>query len=392
MMLHILYFANNLADPAIRRRVLMMRTGGARVTIAGFSRNDGQVGKIEGIEPILLGASRDGKFFQRAMAVGAAALKINRKLRKCVRPDVIVARNIEMLALAARARAIFKGTPIPIVYECLDIHRLQLRTDFVGAALRRIEQRLLLQTNLLVTSSPAFVDRYFNNNRQLHVPVELVENKLLELGSGRFEIPSPQLHMPGEPWRIGWFGTLRCRRSLGILSTASRHQSGRIEVILRGRPALREHRDFHRSVDAEPHLCFKGPYRNPEDIGDIYRHVHFAWLIDLFEEGQNSNWLLPNRLYEGCRFGAVPIALAGTQTACFLHQHGIGIVLPEASPTCLERALNGLTQERYSKLRQNVTSLALKTWVYDSDSCTAFVDTLRELRNLPGHSLDEVPA
>ena len=74
-------------------------------------------------------------------------------------------------------------------------------------------------------------------------------------------------------------------------------------------------------------------------MATIYREVHFSWAIDFFEQGQNSEWLLPNRLYEGCRFGAVPISMGHTETGRFLDQQGIGVLLPEATPEALEAAL-----------------------------------------------------
>ena len=58
-------------------------------------------------------------------------------------------------------------------------------------------------------------------------------------------------------------------------------------------------------IDANPDLSFLGPYAWPGDLPDIYGGVDVAWLIDRYQAGQNSDWLLPNRLYEGCLNGAV---------------------------------------------------------------------------------------
>ena len=135
----------------------------------------------------------------------------------------------------------------------------------------------------------------------------------------------------GEPWKIGWFGALRCRKSLELLAAFTRRMDGRFEVVLRGRPAYSEFDDFDGFVAAEPHVRFAGPYRNPEDLAAIYGEVHFSWAIDFFEEGLNSSWLLPNRLYEGCRFGAVPIAMRQTETGRFLADRHLGLLLDDAS-------------------------------------------------------------
>ncbi|RVA56585.1 glycosyl transferase family 1, partial [Mesorhizobium sp. M7A.F.Ca.CA.001.08.1.1] len=188
----------------------------------------------------------------------------------------------------------------------------------------------------------------------------------------------------GPPWRIGWFGALRCRRSLELLADFSRRMEGRFEIVLRGRPALSEFPDFHGFVEAEPWLSFLGPYRNPEDMAAIYNDVHFSWAIDFFEAGQNSEWLLPNRLYEGCRFGAVPISMGNTETGRFLKQQDIGVLLPQASPEALEAALGKMEEHRFARLKGRVLARNPRTWSYDRSDCRALVERLRSLTAVPG--------
>lgn len=362
----------------------MLKAGGAGVTLAGFRRTTSPVAEIEGIEPVDLGATRDGRFAQRLGAVAKAAMSIGAKLGAMPTPDLIIARNLEMLALARRANAAL-GANVPIVYECLDIHRLVLRDDLVGRTLRGAERRLARDVKLLVTSSPAFIANYFEPFGQIVAPVELIENKYFETASGvaarSLEDDSPA----SPPWRIGWFGALRCRRSLELLADFTRRQAGRFEVVLRGRPALSEFPDFHGFVEAEPWLSFEGPYRNPEDMASIYGQVHFSWAIDFFEAGQNSEWLLPNRLYEGCRFGAVPISMADTETGRFLKQRDIGVLLPEATPESVGAVLGRMDQVRYRDLKSRVLARNPRTWSYDRSDCAAFVKKLSGLATMPSN-------
>ncbi|OBQ95014.1 glycosyl transferase family 1 [Mesorhizobium sp. AA23] len=377
-MLHVLYLVHDISDPAVRRRIKMLRAGGAGITLAGFRRTSNPIAEIEGIRPVDLGPTRDGRFAQRIGAVAKAAMSIGAKFAGLARPDLIIARNLEMLALASRARRAF-GAGVPIVYECLDIHRLVLRNDLIGKTLRGAERHLARDVKLLVTSSPAFVANYFKPFGQIAAPVELIENKYFDTmpvpADHRREDDSPA----APPWRIGWFGALRCRRSLELLAEFTRRQDGRFEVVLRGRPALSEFPDFHAFVEAEPWLSFRGSYRNPEDMPAIYREVHFSWAIDFFEQGQNSEWLLPNRLYEGCRFGAVPISMASTETGRFLKQQDIGVLLSEATSEGLDTALGRMGQEHYGKLKSRVLARNPRTWSYDRSDCLAFVDKLRGL-------------
>ncbi len=112
----------------------MLHAGGAIVTLAGFTRGQVKVARIGNIEPVNLGHTSDGKFAQRLLAVGRALCKLSSTLRNVAKPDVIIARNLEMLALANRASTLGDWNA-PIVYECLDIHRMLLRQDIIGRVL-----------------------------------------------------------------------------------------------------------------------------------------------------------------------------------------------------------------------------------------------------------------
>jgi succinoglycan biosynthesis protein ExoL len=384
-MLHVLYLVHDLSDPAVRRRVIMLQAGGATVTIAGFTRSREPITNIAMVVPIDLGRTSDGRFTQRLAAIGRAAWTLGSRLKGVARPDLIIGRNLEMLALANRAKAFFAGD-VPIVYECLDIHRLLLRRDMTGKTLRFVERTLSNNAQLLITSSPAFVRQYFAPFGQINLPVEVVENKVLELGPQETEAISHESKPDkGEPWKIGWFGALRCRRSLELLSAFSRKMDGRVEIVLRGRPAYSEFKDFDRFVADEPFMQFHGSYANPEDLQTIYDEVHFSWAIDFFEAGQNSDWLLPNRLYEGCRYGSVPIAMQGTETSRFLQARGIGFSLGEPTVDALSGLFDQLDAERYERAREKVTAQERTTWVFDQNDCRALVQRLGQLVQAKEH-------
>jgi succinoglycan biosynthesis protein ExoL len=376
-MLRVLYLVHDLSDPAVRRRVLMLAAGGATMTLAGFRRGENRLADIEGVTPLELGATADARFAQRLMAVAGAAAKLPRRLAGVPRPDVILARNLEMLALAGRASTHFGG--VPIAYECLDVHRLLLNRGVVGKALRGAERHFGRHAGLLVTSSPAFVEHYFKPLSGIRAPVHLLENRVLELDDGETTIPA-RTRAAGRPWRIGWYGAIRCRKSLDLLAAFTRHMEGRFEVILRGRPVRSEFADFDAFVAREPFLHFKGPYRNPEDLSAIYAEVDFTWGIDFFEEGQNSAWLLPNRLYEGCRHGALPIVLAGTETARHATQHGVGITLADARLETLIDRFATFDEAAYQALHANLVQRGVRPWILDRADCVDFVQRLAALR------------
>lgn len=381
-MLRILYLAHDLADPAVRRRVLGLQAGNATVTLAGFRRGGKSGAAINDVAPIDLGTTEDARFLQRAGAVAKACYRLRQSLKGVERPDLIIARNLEMLAIARRAVAVMGGD-VPIVYECLDIHRLLLRNDWLGRAMRAAEAGLGWTARLLVTSSPAFVENYFRPLSGIDAPILLLENKVLELDDDHSSVPQPRCPAAGEPWRIGWFGALRCRKSLDLLSRFSRAMEGQVEVVIRGRPAYAELKDFDTFMRGEPFMTFRGAYRNPEDLAEIYDEVQFCWAIDFYEEGLNSAWLLPNRLYEGCRYGTVPIAMAGTETARYIAGRDIGLVLADATVDSLVELFSTIDQEDYLERFARIAGEGTGQWAAGRSDCEALVRRLTQVAGAP---------
>ena len=374
------YFAHDLDDPAVARRVRMLTLGGASVKLAGFHRSTKPITSVDGIQAVDLGKTAPAKFLSRALSVAKVAIDLDATADALRGADLIIARNLEMLVLAVRARNRFAPS-IPVVYECLDIHRLLLSRGPVGRTLRFVEDSLWRQTDLLLTSSPAFIRNYFAP-RKFPSAQKLIENKVLHLAhepSWR-ELKRPA---PGEPWRIGWFGALRCRKSFDMLSRLTRELPGRVEVILRGRPAPSIFPDFEAEVAQVPSMSFGGAYRNPDDLNAIYGEVHFAWALDYFEESQNSAWLLPNRIYEGCLWGAVPLALADVETGDWLAKRNAGLLLPDPPYEALLSFFRSLNVDEYQKLAASVLRMPRDDLLDDADGCRALVESLPLKRAVP---------
>jgi succinoglycan biosynthesis protein ExoA len=367
------YLVHDLDDPAVGRRVTMFRLGGADVKLSGYHRSVEPVRSVQGVEANDLGRTEPSKLTSRAFSVAKSALNIG-VLESAVRgADVIVARNLEMLTLAVRARNRF-APDVPVVYECLDIHRLLLSGGVAGRGLRLLEDRLWTETDLLLTSSPGFIRNYFEP-RRFPGAHRLVENKVLHLDEDA-ALEAPQLPFPQKPWRIGWFGVLRCRRSFEVLSKMARELSGNVEVVLRGRPAPSIFPDLATEAAAIPGVSFLGPYRNPQDLDEIYSGVHFTWAIDYYEASLNSAWLLPNRVYEGSLYGSVPLALSDVETGKWLAARNAGVLLPDPPEQALRAFFEALTPEKYRSLAQGVAAIPRSDLADDARSCRALIEAL----------------
>ncbi len=368
--MQLLYLAHDLDDSAVWRRVAMLRAGGAEVRVAGFRR---RTGALPG-EAICLGRTADAQMLQRAGSVLRTLLTLDAHLKDVPAPEVIVARNLEMLTLAARARK--RWPSAALVYEVLDIHRMMLGDGPKPRAMRALERHLLRDAAMVLTSSPGFIAEYFEPYRQTRAPIRLVENKCFFPGVAA-PAPAAAVARTG-PLRIGWFGILRCAWTLDCLDRITRAAPGRYHIVLRGKPAADQLPNFAEVVAANPDLHFEGPYRSPDDLPAIYADVDLAFLIDRYDAGQNSDWLLPNRLYEGCRHGAVPIVLTGTQVARTLAERGLGVAVPAPKAEEVARVLETLDRSTIARMKAAVAAVPAAVWTTDGAECADLVAALRD--------------
>ncbi|MDP2087565.1 MAG: glycosyl transferase family 1 [Gemmobacter sp.] len=368
------YLVHDLTDPAVQRRLAMLQAGGATVKLAGLSR-----GTVTIPDALDLGSSADGKLATRALRVGGIVMGQRARLWAHLgAPDVLIARNAEMLAVAVSLLPGFARRP-RLIYECLDIHRLLTAPSLAGKALRALEQRLAPHVDLVMTSSPAFVTHHLG--AVFGDRIMIVENRVLDLAEGAVDLRQIPPRA-GPPWKIGWFGALRCKTSLAVLTEAARLAAGQLEVVIRGRPSPAIFPDLPGQVARLPHVRYEGPY-DAAQLGPLYGQVHFAWCVDLYEAGANSEWLLPNRLYESIHNGCVPIARLGCEAGRFLVRHDIGVTLAGTSPPAVLRWLETLDVPAYRDLLRRQHRLPRHFWRADRADCAALVRALAGDPSLP---------
>ena len=104
--------------------------------------------------------------------------------------------------------------------------------------------------------------------------------------------------------------------------------------------------DFEQRIAGHKNIAFHGRYKSPEDLEKIYNSLDVVWSIDFMEAGQNSVWLLPNRIYEGGIFSVPSVALEGTQTAKWLSEKGVGFIVQEPLKETAAQLLTELFEDR----------------------------------------------
>jgi hypothetical protein len=358
-----------LADAAVQKRVRMLTLAGRDVKLLGFERDRGAGARPSPHGAIVLGRTQNQRLLSRIVSVLLAVPRALKAGATWAGAELVIARNLEMLMLARIVTAL-AGSRTPVAYECLDIHRLALSKSVAGALVRAVERACLNGATLVITSSPAFERQYFRTRQRFRGRIVLAENKVLaETQAGQTRAS----RRAQAPWSIAWCGVLRCKQSFDLLANLATTRGVRIDLW--GLPALDQIADFHARVAATPNMTFHGPYTS-SDLPRIYGAADFSWAIDFYEAGANSDWLLPNRLYESLCYGAAPLALAGVETARWLQERRVGVVLASPLARSLDDFFAALTVEDYQHLQEATQKLAPDATRFTSESCRAFAAEL----------------
>jgi succinoglycan biosynthesis protein ExoL len=366
------YFGSDLTDPATIRRIHVLRTAGVEVRVAGFRRSPIPILEVEGLPVVDLGQTFDRRLGRRCLKVLLRCLdmKMLRDLAKD--SDVLLGRNLEMATMAFVAR-LWAGSRASVAYECLDIHRAFIGTGLTARLLRRWDSYILGRCKTLILSSPGYVPNYFETLDVALPNVVLAENKRV---MSSIHMPRPDSYDGGRrPWRIGWFGKLRCTDSFKILLGLARRYPDLLQIELRGQPPETVQALIAQHLPI-PNMKYGGPYTQ-NDLADIYELCDLAWGIEYFGRGSNSDWCLANRIYEGGYHNKPLIALAGTETAAWLRARGVGVVVGDPDVE-LGLFLADLTPEQYGLLYRACAAVPTSDLVWTTGECREFAARIAE--------------
>lgn len=112
--------------------------------------------------------------------------------------------------------------------------------------------------------------------------------------------------------------------------------------------------DIDAAVESRENIRFFGPYSYPGDLEAIYAGSDLVWAQDLWQSGANSDWLLPNRIYEASWFGCPSIAVETTETGRKVAAEQLGLTISEPSADALVALLRRITRPELSALSQGI--------------------------------------
>ncbi len=346
----VLYFVPNSLETKALARAKAMSDAGIELIVVGFRRPGYPAPDPGTWQYVDLGELSDGNYLARIGTLLRAAYRIipvARRLKKHPRA-VVIARNLD-LALLARACTMLAGLRAPFVYEVLDIRKVMMGSGIAARALRWAERRILNSTARLWISAPKFAEEYFLKIQGFGGQWRLLENKIVHTAD-----PRPD-QLPEKRWVIGWFGALRCPKSLDMLCRLASDLPDTLDVYVRGFPTTIDEEYFHQSINSHDNIYYDGAYSH-QDLPEMMAKIHFSWSFDYIDAWGNSAWLLPNRVYEAGYYERPLLGDATHATGTRIREEGLGWTFSGDIVRGIEDLLMEMNFDQWTQKRDDIAS------------------------------------
>ncbi len=372
------YIGPDCTHATVRKRIFALGAAGMNVTGFTYRREKSNKDFVPDWNNIELGVTLDQNYTQRLMALLGGLKTLVSHGKTLRQAKFIYARNFDNAFMAMIAKWLTFSSA-KLVYEVPDVQEFFFGSSRRAKIFRFLEKILLSQTALVVASSPGFLSGYFEPMQKFTGKSYVWENKLL--ADQLPDLPDVgdliDKRVKPEPWVLAWHGTLRCPKSMEILSQVAARLGPQVKIYLRGKPT--NYPDlFHECFDGLDNVEFGGEYALPGDLEEIYGQAHFSWCVDYFDELGNSALLLPNRVYQGGYLGVVPIGVVGQETGDYIARHDIGYQLKLPLVDTVITFFENLTLEDYEATRDRLLAKRDDLFLETADDVRGLIKAIDE--------------
>lgn len=365
--MNILFVLPVLSDSYYRKRIEKLSEIDVHCTVLGFER-DHYPGKTWAIPTESLGKIQHGRYFRRIGILIRSVFKIRKAAKN---QDAIYAYNLDILWISWLA-TLFQPGNIKIVYDVADIRAILVEKGFVSSVLRTFERFLLKRTSIVVVASPAYVDGYFKSIQQADNTYFVIENKV-----DKDHLPDQtEFLQPGskkETITIGYFGMLRCERSLQVLKELIANNNGRIRLLLRG--IFLNTGNYEEEFKKLEYTHYGGPFVYPDDLGEMFGATDLIWGAH-FQTKPNKKWAIVNRLYQACYFKRPLIVQAGSQNAKLVNRFNIGREIDLANPRQAIQDIQDISYTHIAEWQKNMKEMPEDVYTF-TDEHERFIEILK---------------
>ena len=368
--MRVLFLQSNVDDAHQMKVIKLMAGAGCVVTRCGFVR-DSYYRATRGRAGVrVLGTLRNRSFVSRLPLLLRSIPEVRRLSSRC---DALFCFGADMQVLGMAAAY---GKGLRIFREIADLPEVLIQAGCRGKLAREIERFCLGRLDGLLVTSDKFLDKYIRPLVGESLSrCFVIENKL-DPGMVGDRCPAPRFSEDCVI-TIGYFGLLRCVRSMDVLVRIAESCPERFRVTIRGYNAI-----------GYPlkHYCSKlrnfeygGEYESPHELAMIYRQCDIVWsCYPYVSNGVNARLAQTNRYYESVYFRRPQICQTGTVDGSKVERYGIGVNVDLSDLSRAAGEVVALTSERLNRMVGRIEQLPLSACCYERE----FSDVVRHMEGL----------
>lgn len=344
--LRVLFLLPLLNHPRPHQRIEAFRAWGADVRVMGFERAWDFVDRGGDVD--VLGVVEDGRFARRLGRYARSVPTIRAAARGV---DVIYTFGTDLLGLAWLATRKLRSRP-RLCMEMGDVRPILQRADWRGGVARAIDRRSIAPVDLLVVTSPAFVEHFYERVQGIDdLRWRLVENKVPE------DAP-PQPDPPTGAWdgvlRIAYPGLLNCLPTWETLSLLAERGGDRVQIDMHGIPSGPLTNLAERCA-AHPNIRLHPPYNMPEELGRVFGPCDFGWMAHVYES-PDAPYRRTSRFYQAGYWRRPMIGQPDTLDGRIIDEQGFGPMIDLRDPAGSVERLLAITPDEVDGWRANVAA------------------------------------
>ncbi len=359
------------------RRVEIINKLVDHIQVYAFERKGSYPGKKIDFKINTLGEITHVSYLKRLVLIVKSINIIRSAVRKT---DVIYTFGLDMLLLGWISKQLSFRNNAQLIYEVGDIREILIGNAPINNIARCFEKFLLKYVSVLVTTSEAFYTEYFlkqQNAKSLRYHV--IENKLdtdIMSAARSQEIKGKD----NNEFTIGYFGVLRCARTLEILKLLAQKGKGKIKIYLRGLPGIKTQKEYNQ-LDSTEGVVNEGQYVVPDDLSAMYNSVDMVWASYPYHGKEVGNWCWAKtiRFYESCYFKKPVFVQTETEDCKTVEQYGIGICLDLEKIEKTVDYILSLSDAEISEWKKNINELPEHVYIY-SDEHEKLITLMQKLK------------
>lgn len=272
-----------------------------------------------------LGRIKHGQYLRRLPIYLHAISKIKQNIDES---DVACCYTLDSFFLLWIAACLTKNK-VKVVFFLLDVREVLLGARLKNKLVRGLLRFAFKHSDMVVVSSSAFIEEFATQMLQ-YVPDRWVEieNKVNVDQLPESSNPnSDRKAISSKKIIIGYFGLIRCARSIELLGELVSRWPNKFAVVMSGVYLDVDEQKAKMHSISGVDVC--GPYRNPEDLAQVYSSCDVVWGCYPYSALSTGNhqWAKTNRFYEACYFKKPLIVAGGTLDAIEVERYGIGKIL-----------------------------------------------------------------